>query len=273
MMVFYTLHQKTALTTLILCGFFWVTPGGAQNQTEGLGQALVGSAQDKIATDSGVAVDLMNAPVASAPVAAPAAPRAPTLDGSDTTAKSAEGTPSKSAAPALPMELLDGIQLPDQPSTDSVLSKVESDVEIELKRLEESQGKMPSILFTEIESEKLDAAIHVYETGNFEKKVDPVEAASPDAPVDPLLNVEIVDRDLVLGGISYGDGKNWVIWLNKQRLTPARLPVEVKYINVQKSHVDVKWLDKLTGKLIPVRLRPNQRFNLDSSMFLPGTSG
>ncbi len=229
----------------------------AQDVSGTLGKALVSKAEDQQAQDQ----DLMNIPSAPAPIVAPAAPTAPVLSPSDQVAP-------EDRAPLLPMEILDGIKLPPL-SNQSVLDKVESDVEAELKRLEEAQGKLPSILFTEDEGDRLNQAIAIYDSGNFAKPVTPTsETIGVDE--DPLLNVEIVDRNLILGGISFGDGVNWVIWLNKQRLTPTRLPVEVKYVKVYKDHVDLKWFDKLTSQLISVRLRPNQRFNLDARSFLPG---
>jgi hypothetical protein len=238
--------RKHSFYVSVFLSMFLSVSGGvyAQDTAGTLGKALVSKAQEKTE-------DTLETP------AAPSAPLSPSLD----------GEPEK---PLLNIGILDGIKLPSVPSQDEVLNKVESDVELELKRLEEAQGKLPSILFSEREAERLDQAIAMYESGNFVKKPEGLPEGGETPSQDPLLNVEIVDRNLVLGGISYGDGENWVIWLNKQRLTPARLPVEVKYVKVYKSHVDIKWLDKLTGQLIPVRLRPNQRFNLDARSFLPG---
>lgn len=77
-------------------------------------------------------------------------------------------------------------------------------------------------------------------------------------------------RELKLAGITYHAPKKWTIWLNGERLTPNAIPDEIFKINVEKDFVEIIWHDKQTHKIFPVRLRPNQRFNLDARMFLPG---
>lgn len=77
-------------------------------------------------------------------------------------------------------------------------------------------------------------------------------------------------RELSLGGIVYASGNDWTIWLNGTRVTPDALPEELLDLQVHKEYVEMKWLDEYTGQIFPVRLRPHQRFNLDSRIFLPG---
>lgn len=77
-------------------------------------------------------------------------------------------------------------------------------------------------------------------------------------------------REVSLGGIVYTNKDDWTIWLNKQRVTPKALPSEALDIKVHKEFVELKWFDAQTNAVFPVRLRPNQRFNLDARMFLPG---
>lgn len=84
-------------------------------------------------------------------------------------------------------------------------------------------------------------------------------------PVTPGL------RELSLGGIAYSTGSRWTIWLNGVRVTKAAIPEEVLDIKVMRSHIDLKWFDRYTNKVYPVRLRPHERFNLDTRIFLPGT--
>ncbi len=79
-------------------------------------------------------------------------------------------------------------------------------------------------------------------------------------------------RELALGGIVFSNGDDWVVWLNGQRLTPKAIPKEVMDIQVNKDVVELRWYDSWTNLIYPVRLRPHQRFNLDSRIFLPGTS-
>ncbi len=77
-------------------------------------------------------------------------------------------------------------------------------------------------------------------------------------------------RDLVLGGIVYKGKKQWTIYLNELRVTPDNLPDEVLDIQVENDYVRLKWFDKGTNQIFPVKLRPNQTFNLDAKLFYPG---
>lgn len=77
-------------------------------------------------------------------------------------------------------------------------------------------------------------------------------------------------RDLSLGGILYTGEDRWVIWLNDQRITPDALPAEIMDLSVFKEYINIKWFDRQTNRIFPIRLRPNQTFNLDARMFLPG---
>lgn len=77
-------------------------------------------------------------------------------------------------------------------------------------------------------------------------------------------------REISLGGIVYLGAKNWTIWMNGQRVTPDALPKQVIDIQVEKQFVQLKWFDSYNNLIYPVRLRPHQRFNLDSRIFLPG---
>lgn len=78
-------------------------------------------------------------------------------------------------------------------------------------------------------------------------------------------------RELSLGGIAYGSGKKWTVWLNGVRITPDAIPPEVLDIKVSRAYIDLKWFDGYSNKIYPVRMRPHERFNLDSRIFLPGT--
>jgi hypothetical protein len=77
-------------------------------------------------------------------------------------------------------------------------------------------------------------------------------------------------RELSLSGILYISQDDWIVWLNKTRMTPDALPKEIMDIKVYNEYVELRWFDLKTKTIYPVRLRPNQRFNLDARMFLPG---
>ena len=77
-------------------------------------------------------------------------------------------------------------------------------------------------------------------------------------------------RNISLSGIAYEGSKNWTIWLNGQRVTPKAIPKEALDLKVFKEYIEIKWFDEYTNRIIPIRLRPHQRFNIDTRIFLPG---
>lgn len=77
-------------------------------------------------------------------------------------------------------------------------------------------------------------------------------------------------RDISLGGIVYHGKKDWTIWLNSMRVSPEALPDKVMDLKVYKDYIELEWFDSQTNQIYPIRLRPHQRFNLDTRMFLPG---
>ena len=77
-------------------------------------------------------------------------------------------------------------------------------------------------------------------------------------------------REVSLGGILYTGDAKWIVWINNQRVTPDALLSEIIDVSVFKEYIDIKWFDRQTNRIYPIRLRPNQKFNLDARMFLPG---
>ncbi len=78
------------------------------------------------------------------------------------------------------------------------------------------------------------------------------------------------ERNISLGGIVYAADGSWTIWLNGKRVTAKSLPPEVLDLKVYKGYIEMKWVDAYTNQIFPLRLRPHQRFNLDTRIFLPG---
>lgn len=104
--------------------------------------------------------------------------------------------------------------------------------------------------------------------GFITRRPSPGEVATgqnTNAPRDPGI------RELTLGGIAFGDIGKWTVWLNGVRVTPDAIPDQVMDIKVSRAYIDLKWFDRYTNRIYPVRLRPHERFNLDSRIFLPGT--
>jgi hypothetical protein len=78
------------------------------------------------------------------------------------------------------------------------------------------------------------------------------------------------ERNIHLQGIVYTAKDDWVIWLNGKQITPLALPEEALAIEVYREYIEIKWYDDFTNQIIPLRLRPLQKFNIDTRMFLPG---
>lgn len=78
------------------------------------------------------------------------------------------------------------------------------------------------------------------------------------------------ERDIALGGIVYVSRNDWTIWLNGKRITPEALPEEVIDLSVYNEYIELKWFDYYSNQIFPIRLRPHQRFNIDTRIFLPG---
>ncbi len=78
------------------------------------------------------------------------------------------------------------------------------------------------------------------------------------------------ERDISLNGLVYHGEKDWTIWLNGKRVTPDALPKEVMDLHVYKGYIELKWYDDYSQSIYPIRLKPHQRFNLDTRIFLPG---
>ena len=121
-----------------------------------------------------------------------------------------------------------------------------------------------SVLFTSQEYAALRAA------RNYTGVVRPLEDFEDFEEEKELQLPPQEERFVTLGGIAYQSGKKWTIWLNGQRVTPEALPEEVLDLKVFKSYIEMRWYDQYTKRIMPIRLRANQRFHLDARIFLPG---
>lgn len=151
-----------------------------------------------------------------------------------------------------------------------LLLAVQEQMKRELKRLNELKPDIPSLFFSQQQYALLQSAMMGFDQnrggggpGNLLR--DDLFNSLPDLD-NPFVSL----REVVLDGIVYRGDDDWIVWLNNQRLTPDRLPSQIKMIKVYKNHVDLKWFDVQSKKITPIRMRPNQRFNLDTNMFLPG---
>lgn len=104
---------------------------------------------------------------------------------------------------------------------------------------------------------------------NSESKADGV-IMPEDENVLSLDFIEQGVRTLSLGGIIYLSNTDWTIWINGKELNPDTVPSAVLDIRVRKEYVELEWFDAFTNQIFPLRIRPNQTFNLDARLFLPG---
>lgn len=78
------------------------------------------------------------------------------------------------------------------------------------------------------------------------------------------------NRRLRLSGITYSNPDEWMIWLNGMRITPYNRPPEMIGVRVTEDFVDLKWFDNVLKKIIRIRLRPNQVYDINTGIMLPG---
>ena len=168
----------------------------------------------------------------------------------------------------------------DNAEQDSVLNEESVDsaqqVEGQMDGLEQSQNKnfdpsdYPSLLLTNQEYLAIIDARNsrglVRPASDSEQMID--GAAMGEEQSIPMPPPE--ERYIRLGGILYKSPDSWTIWLNGARVTPDALPLEVIDFSVKKDYIEMKWFDEYTRQIIPIRLRANQRFHIDTRMFLPG---
>ena len=126
---------------------------------------------------------------------------------------------------------------------------------------------IPSSLFTYWEQA---AIIEAMTSDGYARPTTYSEVSQGDVTLEERVKPPPEARYLTLGGIVYKSSKSWTIWLNGKKVTPKALPKEAVDLKVRKSYVEIKWFDEYTNQILPVRLRSNQRFNIDTRIFLPG---
>lgn len=137
-----------------------------------------------------------------------------------------------------------------------VMTPIEKEINEQLAYLRPSVNidAMPSLFFSIWEHDLVRDARRGLNTRD--NSDDGVDVVSP--------------RDISLGGIVYAGKADWTIWLNNVRISPNRIPTEVMDLKVFRDYIELEWFDATTNQIFPIRLRPHQRFNLDSRIFLPG---
>ena len=120
-----------------------------------------------------------------------------------------------------------------------------------------------SLMFTDAELLKIRALL----AGVNNELIDETEN---DAGEGEEKNATPVRRLIQLSGIAYSNPDRWMIWLNGQRLTPGNLLPEIVDLKVYKNYIDLKWFDRGLRKIIKIRMRPNQIYDITSGVMLPG---
>lgn len=145
-------------------------------------------------------------------------------------------------------------------------------VELELKEKYKKEIYVPppiqSLVFTQDQQALLREARNGFNTKTPVDEVEP-PSSDPSRPDDLQAHIQTV-RALSLGGIVFSSPDDWTIWLNKKMVTPSKLPAEAVDLRVYKDFIELRWFDAKSNKIFPIRLRPNQTFNLDAQTFIPG---
>lgn len=182
-----------------------------------------------------------------------------------TTSGAATTPPASPNTPTDGVKAAEGEQVQESPEL-----KILKSIEIEIKKKKGNEvyekSSVPSLVFTPSQYALLrEARI------GFNTRIPTLqELAKAGDPNDPNYRPPAAIRDVRLGGIAFNTPDDWTIWLNSSRVTPDALPPEAIDLRVYKEFIELKWFDALTNQIFPIRLRMNQRFNLDSRIFLPG---
>ena len=134
---------------------------------------------------------------------------------------------------------------------------------LEIVRPDINLNQIPSLLFTPSEQSLIAEAREGF-TARPPTDFELRQAENGNIPRGP--------RELSLGGIVYTSSSDWSIWMNGQKITPQRLLPEILDIKVRKKYIKLKWFDAYTNQIFPIKLKPHQRFNIDTRIFLPGES-
>lgn len=147
-----------------------------------------------------------------------------------------------------------------------ILRKIERELEERKKHERYTRSSIPSLIFTAQQYALLREARVGFNT----RSPTLQELRDPGDPNDPNYRRTSLLREVVLGGIAYKSPDDWTIWLNNARVTPDAIPESAVDLKVFKDFIELRWHDVKTDQIYPIRLRPNQKFNLDVHMFLPG---
>ena len=153
----------------------------------------------------------------------------------------------------------------DLPPEVRILRNIEKEMKKKKGKDVYERSSIPSLVFTPSQFALLREARVGFNT----RPPTAQELNASADPNDPNYRAPVLVRNIVLGGIAFLTPDDWTIWLNNSRVTPDSLPSEAIDLRVYKDFIELKWFDAQTNQVYPIRLRPNQKFNLDTRIFLP----
>lgn len=154
-----------------------------------------------------------------------------------------------------------------------ILNKIEKELQEKYRTEIYVSPSIPSLMFTPTQTSLLREAkngfsVNINEEG--ERVETPPDLTPEEIEEFKSKNAITSVRTVSLGGIVFINPNDWTIWLNQKLITPGRIPKEILGLRVSKDFVELRWLDVQENKIYPIRLRPNQTFNLDAKIFTPG---
>jgi hypothetical protein len=172
------------------------------------------------------------------------------------------------AAPSSLGESASVAALPDDqvPAEVKILRRIEKELKEKYKKEIFTVSNIPSLVFPPGQHALLSEARVGFNT----RAPTQEEMGEVPTPDDPNYRPPPSVRVLSLGGIVFNTPDEWTIYLNQKRVTPDALPKEAVDLRVYKDFIELRWFDVQTNQIFPIRLRPNQKFNLDGRIFLPG---
>lgn len=152
------------------------------------------------------------------------------------------------------------------PAEVKILRSIEKEIKDKYSKIAADPSAIPSLVFTPAQHALLREARIGFNT----RLPTLQELRDHPDPNDPNYRPPTALREVSLGGIVFYSPDDWTIWLNNKRITPDAMPAEAVDLRVYKEYIELRWFDAGTNQVYPIRLRPNQRFNIDGRMFLPG---
>lgn len=168
-----------------------------------------------------------------------------------------------------------------------ILKRAAEDIRAELARIENEKIYVPSLFFSEKEQKVLDEVLRRSGSQSANMAREALEGVGT---VSDEILAKLQEEDrlremqrraeersqkripqiLILGGIMYKTDQDWTVWLNNRPVTPRSKPNEITSIRVTKEFVELKWKDPLTDRIYPVRMRPNQGYDMETGTFFQG---